>query len=58
MRRVNDDEEFPEEITMHCFSMVTAYDVLYDKDELKKEMNYLFSIIDLFSMTNEEKKIS
>ena len=55
MRRVNDDEEFPEKIKMHCFSMVTAYDVLYDKDELKKEMNYLFSIIDLFSMTNEEK---
>ena len=54
-RRITDDEELPKETTRHCFSLVTAYDVLYDEDELKKEMNYLFSIIDLFSMTNEEK---
>ncbi len=30
------------------FSLVTCFDMLYDVEELKKELNYLFSVIDVF----------
>lgn len=37
------------------FSQVMAFDVLYDREEAKEELNYLFSIIDLFEMNDNEK---
>ena len=37
------------------FSQVIAFDVLYDKEEAKKDLNYLCSIIDLFELDNKEK---
>ena len=37
------------------FSQMVAYDVLYDTDELIEEFNYLFSVIDLFHMTDNDK---
>ena len=55
LHRTTDEEDLPEKITRHCFSMVTAYDVLYDEEELKEEMNYLFNVIDLFAMSKKEK---
>ncbi|MDD6469152.1 MAG: hypothetical protein PUF99_04515 [Bacilli bacterium] len=37
------------------FSQVIEYDVIYNKNQFKDEMNFLFQIIDLFNITNEEK---
>lgn len=38
------------------FSQVIAFDVIYDKEEAKKELNFLCSIIDCFDMNDENKK--
>lgn len=37
------------------FSQVMAYDVIYDKEEAKEELNYLFGVIELFNMNEDEK---
>ena len=37
-------------------SQVPAFDVLYDINEAKEELQYLFSIIDMFYMSNNDKK--
>ncbi|MEG2013455.1 MAG: hypothetical protein RR063_09675 [Anaerovoracaceae bacterium] len=36
-------------------SQVIAFDVLYDKEEAKDELKYLFSLIELFDSSNEKK---
>ena len=38
------------------FSQVIAFDVLYDREEAKSELKFLANIIDLFEMTDKEKK--
>lgn len=38
------------------FSQVIAFDVLYDKEEAKEELEFLFSIVDCFNMNNQNKK--
>lgn len=38
-----------------AFSQVIAYDVLYDTEEAKEELNYLFKVIDQFDMDTDEK---
>lgn len=38
------------------FSQVISFDVLYNKEQAKEELNFLFSIIDLFDLKDEEKK--
>lgn len=55
LTRNTDDESLPLKIKRSVFSQVTAYDVLYDLDEAKEELNYLFKVIDLFSMDAKEK---
>lgn len=37
-------------------SQVVAFDVLYDVNEIKEEINFLCKIINLFDITDEEKK--
>lgn len=39
------------------FSQVVAFDVIYDKENAIKELEFLCSIIDCFDMNNEKKKI-
>ncbi len=43
-------------VEIAAFSQYIMYDVLYSRVEFKKEMNYLFSIIDTFNISDEEKK--
>ena len=38
------------------FSQFIMYDIIYSREDFKKEMNYLFSIIDTFSITDEKKR--
>jgi len=39
-----------------AFAQVMAFDVLYDREEAKKEIEYLCSIIDCFGMTDMDKR--
>jgi len=41
---------------LYVFSQVIAFDVLYDEEKAKEEINYLAKIIDLFDLTENEKK--
>ncbi|XAM41186.1 hypothetical protein TPELB_14970 [Terrisporobacter petrolearius] len=38
------------------FSQVVAFDVLYDRDEVKKEINFLCSILECFDMNDADRK--
>ena len=38
-----------------CIAQVTAFDVIYDKEELKEELVYLFSIIDMLLLRGKDK---
>jgi len=51
LRKGRDNKKMP------FFSQVVAYDVIYDAQEAKQEINYLCSIIDRFELKLEEKKI-
>lgn len=42
---------------MPYFSQVVAFDVLYDREEAKEEINFLCSIIDCFDMNDTEKEV-
>lgn len=45
-----DGSKFP------AFSQVIAFDVIYDLEEAKGEINFLCSIIDCFNISNQDKK--
>lgn len=51
------DDNLPDEIKIPAISQVIAFDILYDKDEAKEELQYLFKVIDLFEMTDDEKHL-
>ena len=45
-----------EMVNGHPFlGLISCYDIIYGQDEAKNEINYLCDIIDLFSMSDEEK---
>ena len=39
------------------FSQVIAFDVVYSREEAKKELNLLFKIIECFDMNDEDKRV-
>lgn len=39
-----------------AFAQVVAFDVIYDREEAKKEIEFLCNVIDCFSMSDEDKK--
>jgi len=50
------DPNLLDEISRPYVSQVLAFDIIYDKEQAKEELQYLFSIIDTFNMSNEDKK--
>ena len=48
-------DDLPDKKKIPAISQVITFDVLYDRDEAKKELEYLFKVIDLFEMTDSEK---
>ncbi len=50
------DDDLPDTIERPYISQVIAFDVLYDEIEAKKELEYLFDVIDMFDMSDAEKK--
>lgn len=55
-KKAGADVDLADEIERPYISQVIAFDVLYDVEEAKEELQYLFSIIDMFDMSNENKK--
>lgn len=50
MKKLSNGNEIP------IFAQVISFDVLYDKEIAKEELNYLCSIIDLFDLSGNEKE--
>lgn len=50
------DADLPDTMERPYISQVITFDVLYDVEEAKEELKYLFSVIDMFDLTGEEKK--
>ncbi len=48
--------DMPDEMERPFISQTLSFDVIYDVDEAKSELVYLFSIIDLFDMSDDDKK--
>lgn len=55
-RKDDVDQNLPETILRPYISQVIAFDVLYDKEQAKEELDFLFSVIDKFEMSDEDKK--
>lgn len=49
------DPSLPETKEHIYLTQVVAFDVLYDEEEIKEELRYLCSIVDLMSITEKEK---
>lgn len=56
-KRNNINDKTGEEITCYLMGQVIHFDVLYDKEEAKEEINYLCEIIDCFEMNDNEKNL-
>lgn len=50
------DDDLPDEIERPFISQVITFDVLYNVDEAKEELKYLFQVIDMFDLEDEDKK--
>lgn len=55
-RKDNADVRLPLKTTRPFLSQVIAFDVLYDRDAAKQELNFLMDVIDKFKMSNQDKK--
>lgn len=51
------ENDMPDRKERPFIAQTLAFDVIYDVDEAKKELIYLFSIIDMFDMYDTDKKI-
>jgi hypothetical protein len=50
------DEDLPDTMERPYLSQVMAFDVLYDIEQAKEELKYLFDVVELFDMSAMEKK--
>ena len=55
-KKAGADIDLPDKIERPYISQVITFDVLYDAEEAKEELQYLFSIIDMFDLSDENKK--
>ena len=50
------ENDMPNEIERPYIAQTLAFDVIYDVEEAKRELTYLFGVIDMFNMSDAEKK--
>lgn len=55
-RNANLSGDLPDEIESPFISQVIAFDVLYDANEAKEELRFLFQVIDEFDMEDDQKQ--
>lgn len=53
----NVDASLPKQMRLPSISQALAFDIIYDRNEAKTELQYLFKVIDLFDMSEEEKHL-
>lgn len=52
------ENDMPDEMECPYIVQMLAFDVIYDIEEAKRELTYLFGVIDMFNMSDAEKRIS
>ncbi len=57
VKRDGCDDDLPDKKDLPAISQVIAFDVLYDIDEAKEELKYLFEVIDAFDINDDEKHL-
>ena len=50
------ENDMPNEIERPYIAQTLAFDVIYDVEEARRELTYLFGVIDMFNMSDAEKK--
>lgn len=56
-KRADADVDLPDTIKRPYISQVITFDVLYDIEEAKDELQYLFRVIDMFDLSDNDKKM-
>ena len=56
-KKADADAELPNTIKRPYIAQVITFDVLYNIEEAKTELQYLFSIIDMFDLSDNSKKM-
>lgn len=56
-KKADADADLPYTMKRPYIAQVITFDVLYDIEEAKKELQYLFSIIDMFDLSGNNKKM-
>lgn len=50
------ENDMPNEIERPYIAQTLAFDVIYDVEEARRELTYLFGVIDMFNMSDAKKK--
>lgn len=56
-KKSDDDADLSDTMRRPYIAQVITFDVLYDIEEAKTELQYLFSVIDMFDLSNNNKRI-
>jgi len=56
VKKESADKNLPNDKVFPFVSQVISFDVLYDTEEAKDELKYLFNVINMFDMTDDNKK--
>lgn len=55
IKQTDAEDDLPNKKIVPAISQVIAFDVIYNQDAARNELQYLFKVIDLFEMSDEEK---
>ena len=56
-KKADADADLPDTMKRPYIAQVITFDVLYDIEEAKTELQYLFSVIDMFDLSDNNKKL-
>lgn len=56
-KKSDDDADLSDTMRRPYIAQVITFDVLYDIEEAKTELQYLFSVIDMFDLSDNNKRI-
>ena len=56
-KKADVDADLPNTMKRPYIAQVITFDVLYDTEEAKTELQYLFSVIDMFDLSDDNKKM-
>ena len=56
-KKADADADLPDTMKRPYIAQVITFDVLYDIEEAKAELQYLFSVIDMFDLSDDNKRL-